>query len=107
MSDLDPGRYLEMWLPANLCHDTFLLELAVEVAGTDRPHVLLSNGAVREHTPGRRWEVRFPESFTSLSPLLSLSPADEVRSARASTVAGGRELEVLCATVAEQGQAPR
>ena len=22
MSDLEPGRYLEMWFPANLCHDT-------------------------------------------------------------------------------------
>jgi hypothetical protein len=95
-----------MWLPANLCHDTFVLELAVEVAGTDRPHVLLSNGAARRHPSGRRWEVRFPESFTSLSPLLFLRPADEVRSARASTLAGGRQLEVLCATVAEEGAGP-
>src|SRR5436305_5693006 len=27
MSDLYPGGYLEMWLPANLCHDRFALTL--------------------------------------------------------------------------------
>ena len=37
MSDLEPGRYLEMWFPAGLCHDTLRIEVDVEVAGTDRP----------------------------------------------------------------------
>ena len=30
MSDLEPGRYLEMWFPANLCHDTLSIELDIE-----------------------------------------------------------------------------
>ena len=33
MSDLHPGRYLEMWLPANLCHDRFALTVDVTVVG--------------------------------------------------------------------------
>lgn len=85
MSDLEPGRYLEMWLPANLCHDRYPISLDVEVVGTQRRHVLVANGAVEETMQGRRWSVRFPPSFTSLSPMLVLAPAEEVewREARA------------------------
>lgn len=78
MSDLEPGRYLEMWFPANLCHDTVSIELAIELVGTRRPHVLLANGTVTERRPGSAWEVRYPPTYTSLSPLLVLAPADQV-----------------------------
>ena len=77
MSDLMPGRYLEMWIPAPLCHDRFPLGVEVEVAGTSQPHVLITNsGAPLE--PDVAWKVDYPESFTALSPLLVLAPADEV-----------------------------
>jgi hypothetical protein len=76
MSDLSPGRYLESWFPANLCHDSLAIELSIEVGGTSRPHLVLANGDVEERKPGRSWEVRYPARFTSLSPLLSLCPAD-------------------------------
>jgi hypothetical protein len=78
MSDLEPGRYLESWFPANLCHDTLGIDLTVEVVGTDRPHLLLANGEVVDQQAGRRWAVRYPANFTSLSPLLVLQPADAV-----------------------------
>jgi hypothetical protein len=58
--DLEPGRYLEMWLPSNLCHDQLSIDLEVEVVGTARPHVLLANGAAVEHTPGYRLERALP-----------------------------------------------
>jgi hypothetical protein len=97
MSDLEPGRYLEMWFPANLCHDAMTIELTVEVAGSDRPHRVLANGAVSEHSSGSRWSVRYPSTFTSLSPLLVLAPADEV-SVRTTTAAlAGRSLGVTVA----------
>ncbi|MDQ6784150.1 MAG: hypothetical protein M3063_12075 [Actinomycetota bacterium] len=78
MSDLMPGRYLEMWIPAPLCHDRFALNVEVEVAGTNRPHLLLTNttGVVE---PALSWVVAYPETFTSLSPMLVLAPVDEVQ----------------------------
>lgn len=77
MSDLMPGRYLEMWIPAPLCHNRFALSVAVEVAGTSRPHLLMTN-AGEPIEAARGWKVVYPESFTSLSPLLVLAPVDEV-----------------------------
>ena len=99
MSDLEPGRYLEMWLPANLCHDRLAVQLEVEVAGTARPHVLLANGAAVEHTPGYGWSVRYPDTFTSLSPLLVLAPSDQVRAQQTTVQAGGKETRVRVARV--------
>ncbi len=100
MSDLEPGRYLEMWFPANLCHDTLRIELDVEVVGTDRPHVLLANGAVDENRPGAQWSVRYPRRYTSLSPLLALVPADEVEVRHCRTEAAGKQLGVKVAALA-------
>jgi hypothetical protein len=99
MSDLEPGRYLEMWLPANLCHDRLTVELEVEVAGTARPHVLLANGAAAEGTPGYGWSVRYPGTFTSLSPLLVLAPSDQVKEQQTAVKAGGDETRVRVARV--------
>ncbi len=103
MSDLEPGRYLEMWFPANLCHDTLSIELDIEVTGTDRPHVLLANGALEEHRDGARWTVRYPSHYTSLSPLLVLVPADEVEVRRTEAVAGGEHLGLTVAALAGPG----
>lgn len=99
MSDLEPGRYLEMWLPANLCHDQLSIELEVEVTGTARPHVLLANGTAVEHTPGTAWALRYPANFTSLSPLLVLAPSDQVQMKHTTVRAGGKELRVRVASL--------
>ena len=92
MSDLHPGRYLEMWLPANLCHDRFALGLDVEVRGTPIEHTLITNGADR-----RGWRVEYPAHFTSLSPMLVLQPAHTLevrtRTAGALTVLTARSEE--------------
>lgn len=102
MSDLMAGRYLEMWVPAPLCHDRFALGVEVSVTGTSRPHLLVTNagGAL---SPGQRWKVAYPASFTSLSPMLVLAPADEVewRSRDVTLPGRARPLEVRCARHAE------
>ena len=95
MSDLHPGRYLEMWLPANLCHDRFQLVLDVEVAGGER-HTVVTNGS-EEVTGSNRWRISYPAPFTSLSPMLVLRPAGDVELRRRE--ADGRE--VVTAKVAE------
>jgi hypothetical protein len=96
MSDLEPGRYLEMWFPASLCHDALEIELQVQITGSARPHLVLANGLVIEHEPGLCWTVRYPAVFTSLSPLLVLAPADQVELKRgpAPPAAGAPKLTV-------------
>lgn len=80
MSDLHPGRYLEMWLPANLCHDRFQLSVDVQVVG-GRPHTLITNGTELETGPNQ-WRIEYPPAFTSLSPMLVLRPSDEFEQRR-------------------------
>ncbi|MDQ6615056.1 MAG: hypothetical protein M3083_09975 [Actinomycetota bacterium] len=76
MSDLHPGRYLEMWLPANLSHDRFQLKLKVAVEGGGA-HQLITNGTEHQQGPNE-WQVEYPATFTSLSPMLVLRPRDEI-----------------------------
>jgi hypothetical protein len=68
MSDLYPGRYLEMWLPANLCHDHFSLAVDVQVSGGS--YSIVHNGEL----DGR--SIRYPEHYTALSPMLVILPTD-------------------------------
>ncbi len=103
MSDLEPGRYLEMWFPANLCHDALGIDLDVKITGTDRPHVLLANGALQEHSKGLAWSLRYPPHYTSLSPLLVLVPEDEVEVHRAQAPVGGGQLGLTVAALAGSG----
>jgi hypothetical protein len=69
MSDLHPGRYLEMWVPAPLCGDPFALDLTFHAEGGG-PHRIFANGAVDGDT------VTYPSTFTSLSPMLVVVPEE-------------------------------
>lgn len=91
MSDLHPGRYLEMWVPSPLVHDRFGLELTVEVTGTERPHTLIANTAgIDARSGGRAWTVVYPPHFTALSPLLVLAPSDTLEIRRSAVSMPGR-----------------
>ncbi|HEX7167008.1 MAG TPA: hypothetical protein VF230_08505 [Acidimicrobiales bacterium] len=80
MSDLHTGRYLESWIPAPLCHDRFALAVDVEITGTSQPHAVFANGEYTERG------VRYPASFTSLSPMLVIAPESRVEVEEASGV---------------------
>lgn len=91
MSDLHPGRYLEMWVPAPLVHDRFALHLEVAVEGTDRGHTLIANTAGVDAEPGRRrWSLVYPAHFTALSPMLVLAPTDLLELRRSAINLPGR-----------------
>ncbi|MBV9659526.1 MAG: hypothetical protein JO337_00045 [Acidimicrobiales bacterium] len=91
MSDLHPGRYLEMWVPAPLIHDRLALSLDIHIEGTDRPHTLIANTAGISHSSGRRdWSVVYPAHFTALSPMLVIAPSDEVEMRRSAVSLPGR-----------------
>jgi hypothetical protein len=91
LSDLYPGRYLEQWLPAGLCHDRLVLSLLVELAGSTIEHSVLSNGTVIAERP-RRWRIEYPATGTSLSPMLVIAPTDQLETR-------GAELDDLGLTV--------
>jgi hypothetical protein len=95
MSDLHPGRYLEMWLPANLCHDRFALTIDLRVDGGDE-HSVVTNGTVHDVGPNR-WQVEYPATFTSLSPMLVLRPSHEIEAQQRQT----EQLQIVTAKVAE------
>jgi len=100
MSDLQPGRYLEMWVPAPLIHDRFTLDLDVELLNTDRSHTLVANTAGIDATSGgRRWSLCYPAHFTALSPMLVLVPSDMIELRRSSLSLPGRNrsLRLVCA----------
>jgi hypothetical protein len=92
MSDLNPGRYLEMWIPAPLIHDRFALNLDIRIEGTDRPHTLVANTAgVDAQSGGRRWSLVYPAHFTALSPMLVIAPSDTIETRRSSLNMPGHE----------------
>ncbi len=78
-TDLGGGRYLEAWAPANLIYDRFSWRLDVRIRHCLTPHALITNGEVEE-LERNHWRVRYPASFTSLSPMLQLHPLDAVES---------------------------
>jgi hypothetical protein len=104
MSDLHPGRYLEMWVPAPLIHDRFALELTVELIGQNRAHTVVSNAERMDvDAPAGRWTLHYPEHFTALSPMLVMAPTDEVelRRTRAAVAGRDRPLDVITARTVE------
>jgi hypothetical protein len=98
MSDLHPGRYLEMWLPANLCHDRVAIRVDVAVIGASSPHAVVTNGAEAVLGPNR-WLIEYPASFTALSPMLVLMPASELEIRGRTVGLAGRRRHLAMVTV--------
>jgi hypothetical protein len=105
-SDLNQGRYLESWFPANLLHDQHPMTLTLDLVNAGAPHRLITNGVVetrKEHA----WTIAFPPTFTSCSHLIVVVPAAEVLVAEhRSKLKGGRELRVEAFVRTEAGHDP-
>lgn len=77
-SDLDAGRYLESWFPANLIHDRFAVALDLELTGSPVAHVLATNGVEDPVGPGH-WRISWPATSTALSQMLVLIAGDRIK----------------------------
>ena len=77
LSDLNPARYLESWLPSNLLFDLFPVRLTIQIINSSHPHTLLSNGTVSV-TGSNEWSIDFPATFASCSPLVVIGADDRV-----------------------------
>ncbi|HSS12188.1 MAG TPA: hypothetical protein VLL25_20035, partial [Acidimicrobiales bacterium] len=97
MSDLYPGRYLEMWLPAGLCQDRFRLRLDIEVLNASVGHTIITNG-VHAQLGADRWEIAYPAQFTSLSPMLVIAPSPQIDVRQRLVALAGRTQPVTLVT---------
>lgn len=77
MSDLNRGRYLEAWLPANLIFDQYSVDLEVHVINTLAAHSVITNGQVTS-LGANHWQIGFPAHFSALSHLLEVRASDTV-----------------------------
>lgn len=77
LSDLNPSRYLESWLPSNLLFDNFTVQLEVQIINSSHAHVILTNANAT--IPGtNHWQLDFPAYFASCSHMLLIEAADRV-----------------------------
>ncbi|MFV8756260.1 hypothetical protein ACNOYE_37415 [Nannocystaceae bacterium ST9] len=77
LSDLNPGRYIESWLPANLPFDRQPISLGITLAGAGVEHTLISNAAL-EQLGIHDWQLEFPDSTTAMAPLIAIVPSEEL-----------------------------
>lgn len=105
-SDLYAGRYLEAWFPSNFVYDRLALTMHVSLVSSVE-HVLITNGTASA-APGT-WDLAFPDTFTSLSPMVILLPAtDVVVSTREEAFSDGttRSVEVFRSVAVEETDPP-
>jgi hypothetical protein len=106
-SDLNPGRYLEMWMPANLLYDRHSVELELRADGLPQPHELVTNASI-EVKGEHHWLLRFPANSTAFSPMVVLLPADRVeRSQTTERIAGRRFTIDVCRRLDAPGDLDR
>jgi len=93
-SDLNQGRYLEMWFPANLLYDQHPFTLTLQVVGADEDHELITNATVQE-LDEHHWKLDFPPTYTAFSPMVVVIPESRVeRSQSVAKLEGGRNIRV-------------
>lgn len=76
-SDLNHGRYLEMWFPANLLFDRLAIDVEFEIVGTEVEHAVVTNGTTEVLGP-LHWKITFPPHFTSFSAMLVVIPSERI-----------------------------
>jgi hypothetical protein len=89
LSDLNPSRYLESWLPSNLLFDYFPVQLEVRIVNSIHTHTVLSNGTVSS-LGANHWQIDFPSGFAPCSHMLLIEATDRIEQhTTAATLAGG------------------
>jgi hypothetical protein len=76
-SDLNPGRYLESWLPANMPWDRHAVHLGLSLVGAQVSHTVLSNADV-EPLDVNAWQLEFPDTTTAMAPMIVIKPSEEL-----------------------------
>ncbi len=75
MADLRPGRFLEMWVPANMPWDRYALHMHIRLEGAEVEHWLITNGEIQP-LGENDWQLDYPE-ISSADPLILIVPGDK------------------------------
>jgi len=62
--DLFKGEFSERWFPSNLEYDQYKQNIKLTISGSDREHLVMSNGAVSKQENGS-YSIDFPEYFNT------------------------------------------
>ena len=92
-SDLNPGRYMEMWFPSNLIYDHFGFEMELELRGAAEDHEIVTNAATRELAE-HHWQLSFPKHYTAMSHMLVVIPTAHVERSESTVKAGGQTVTI-------------
>ncbi len=76
-TDLSPGRYLEMWFPANLIYDEHELSVELELLGAQTTHSLVTNAFV-SNLGTHHWRLDWAAMTSSFGPVLYLTPSSNL-----------------------------
>jgi hypothetical protein len=93
-SDLNPGRYLEQWFPANLIYDRFPVELDLQIKSAKNKHQLVTNASVDVIKKQKHWKLSFPAQFTAFSQMLVVVPDDQVTRSTSEVEVQGRTITI-------------
>lgn len=78
-SDLNGGRYLEMWVPANLIFDTFEIQIQLDIDNASERVGIVTNAPIVVAGRPNSWTLRFPPGSTAMSPLIEVAPYDWIQ----------------------------
>jgi len=93
-SDLNNGRYMEMWFPSNLLYDHFSFEFDLKVEGANQKHEIVTNATTKE-IGKHHWQLSFPAHYTAFSHMLVVVPSDKVeRSTSVAKMPDGQKITV-------------
>lgn len=76
MTDLSDRGYTERYLPTNLEYDQYSTKIEAAISGTQKKHVLFTNGKTLSLRRSNSFSAIFPERFTTSSLFFHLGPED-------------------------------
>ena len=92
LSDLEPGRFLESWLPANMPWDHHPIHLGLTLENAGIQHQILSNAEVDE-IGDNAWQLEFGPETTAMDPMIAIRTVDQIKSATGNEVlSNGQEI---------------
>jgi hypothetical protein len=87
-SDLNQGRYMEMWFPANLLHDQHPVTMNLKLVGASKEHQIVTNGTVEELGEAD-WKLTFPATYSAFSHMVVIIPSELVERSQAKAKVDG------------------
>lgn len=93
-SDLNHGRYMEMWFPSNLLYDHFGFEFDLKIEGAKEKHEVVTNATLTE-LGDFHWQLSFPAHYTAFSHMLVVVPSKKIEHSTKTIILPGSKKVVV------------